>query len=392
MASQKINRNERYMLKGRLRREGFDHWRLVTSGTSSVTGEERVFFIEFYVVNPSISPDECILGFKNRSQISEEDLHSALAGTLSARDVEAEKYVQPSFVMVKAGIFKQNGKQMNNYFPSKFISLGGAELLFKVGSNESNTCVLTTSSTYGSVSVSDSDIAEHPELLCQSGSMSWNLHYEKEVTFPDYRNSQICWAVPGAKTSVEGKIVFDGEEFVVTPKKSNGYFEVYWGKTHLDQYYHMSGSRMFSLNTGKPLENSCFTVKGTCDGVVAVMVSVEGRKYCFSVDQAKKLELTYEFTEIPDEDEGDVKFHWSVSISDKKYVVDIDGFCNDKAMFLRDYECPEGKRKVLRVAGAGTGTGELKVFKKIKKALEQIEYARIENMVCEYGGIEFPEI
>ena len=110
------------------------------------------------------------------------------------------------------------------------------------------------------------------------------------------------------------------------------------------------------------------------------------------MDRAKKLELTYEFTEIPDEDEGDVKFHWSVSISDKKYVVDIDGFCNDKAMFLRDYECPEGKRKVLRVAGAGTGTGELKVFKKIKKALEQIEYARVENMVCEYGGIEFPEI
>ena len=380
------------MLKGRLRREGFDHWRLVTTGASTVTGEERVFFIEFYVVNPSISPDECILGFKNRSQISEEDLHSALAGTLSARDVEAEKYVQPSFVMVKAGVFKQNGKQMNNYFPSKFISLGGAELLFKVGSNEANTCVLTTSSTYGSVSVSDSDIADHPELLCQSGSMSWNLHYDKEITFPDYRNSQISWAVPGAKTTVEGKIVFDGEEFAVTPKKSNGYFEVYWGKTHLDQYYHMSGSRMFSLNTGKPLENSCFTVKGTCDGVVAVMVSVEGRKYCFSVDRAKKLELTYEFTEIPDEDEGDVKFHWSVSISDKKYVVDIDGFCNDKAMFLRDYECPEGKRKVLRVAGAGTGTGELKVFKKIKKALEQIEYARVENMVCEYGGIEFPEI
>ena len=61
-------------------------------------------------------------------------------------------------------------------------------------------------------------------------------------------------------------------------------------------------------------------------------------------------------------------------------------------MFLRDYECPEGKRKILRVAGSGIGTGEVKVFKKIKKALEQIEYARVENMVCEYGGYELPEL
>ena len=81
-----------------------------------------------------------------------------------------------------------------------------------------------------------------------------------------------------------------------------------------------------------------------------------------------------------------------MSISDNKYVVDVDGFCSDKVMFLRDYESPEGKRKVLRVAGAGTGSGELKVFKKIKKTLEQIEYVRVENLLCEYGGIEFPEI
>lgn len=392
MAIQKINRNERYMLKGHLRKEGFDHWRLVTTGISQQTGEERVFFIEFYVLNPSVSPDEYILGFKSRSEISAEDLHAALAGTLSAMNVEAEKYVVPSYVMVKCGIFRQNGKQMNSFFPANDMKLGGSELLIKVGTDESNCCSLTTSSTYGSISVSDREAAERPELLCQGGSMSWNLRYENEITFPDFKNSSLCWAVPGAKVSLEGKITFDGEEFTVTPKKSFGYFEVYWGKTHQEQYYHLSSSKLSSLNTGKQLENSCFVVKGTYNDVVAVFVNIEGRKYCFSVDKAKKLDLTYEFTEIPDEDDGDTKFHWSVSISDNKYVVDVDGFCSDKVMFLRDYESPEGKRKVLRVAGAGTGSGELKVFKKIKKTLEQIEYVRVENLICEYGGIEFPEI
>ena len=392
MSGQKINKNERYMLKGHLRKEGFDLWRLVMSGVSTVTAEEKVFFIEFYVVNPAVSPEKCILGFKSRAKISPEDLHSALAGTLSAADVEAEKYVQPSFVMVKGGIFKENGKHMNAYFPSDAIKSGGTELLFKVGTNENNACALTTSSTYGSVCVTKDELSERPELLCQAGSMSWNLRYETQISFPDFKNGSINWSVPGAKTDFEGKIIFDGEEYTVTPKKSFGYYEVYWGKSLLEHYYHMNSSKFFCQNTGKPLENSCFVVQGTYDDSVSIMASIEGRKYCFSADKAKKLDLSYEFTEIPEEDDDDVKFHWSVSISNNKYVIDIDGFCSDKAMFLRDYECPEGKRKILRIAGSGIGTGEVKVFKKIKKALEQIEYARVENMVCEYGGYELPEL
>ena len=74
MVAQKNTSNERYMLKGSLRKNGFDRWRLVTSGRDAENGEERVFFIEFYVVNPLLSPDECQLGFKSRVNNSEEEL------------------------------------------------------------------------------------------------------------------------------------------------------------------------------------------------------------------------------------------------------------------------------------------------------------------------------
>lgn len=393
MANQKINRNERYMLKGRLRKGGYDHWRLITSGISKKSGVEHVFFIEFYVLNPAVSPDKCVLGFESRGAVSDESLHAVLAGTQSVNDVQAETYVQPSFVMVKAGVFRENGKHVNTFFPSKDIQVGGSELLIKVGTDESNYCSLTNSSTYGSVKVTKEDLAEKPESMCQAGSISWNLRYERTIGFSsEYKSKKICWTAPGAKIMCEGKIIFDGEEYEVTTSKSNGYFEKKWGKEHLSQYFHLSSSKMSSLNTGKVMENSCFVVQGTYDEVVAVLLSIEGKKYCFPIGKAKKAELNYGFTEIDNDGSGEQKFHWTVSISDRKYVVDIDGFCSAKEMFLRDYECPEGNRKVFRVAGAGTGSGELKVFKKIKKSLEQIEYAKIENMVCEYGTIETPEL
>ena len=81
MAVKKISRNERYMLKGALKRNGFDEWRIVTNGFNKTTGEEKTFLIEFYVVNPALSPDKCVLGFKSRNKKSASDLQYALAGT-----------------------------------------------------------------------------------------------------------------------------------------------------------------------------------------------------------------------------------------------------------------------------------------------------------------------
>ena len=56
MAAKKICRNEKLQLKGSLKKNGFDRWRLVTNAVSSVSGEEKTFFIEFYAVNPALSP------------------------------------------------------------------------------------------------------------------------------------------------------------------------------------------------------------------------------------------------------------------------------------------------------------------------------------------------
>ena len=81
--------------------------------------------------------------------------------------------------------------------------------------------------------------------------------------------------------------------------------------------------------------------------------------------------------------------HWSVSLNSKLWVIDIDIFCNTSEMFLRDYESPEGERKVMRVLGGSTGYGKICIYKKQKKALELIEQAEIKKCLCEYGNIEY---
>lgn len=390
MTTQKINSNEKYMLKGSLKKNGYDRWRLVTTASHISTGEERVFFIEFYTVNPALSPSECVLGYKSRNKVTEEDLHSALAGSLSAKNMKSETLVQPSFVMVRAGVLCENGKHIDAYFPSDQIQTGKTDLLFKVGTDESNYCSLTTSSTYGTVQISRADLIENPEYMCQDGKMIWNLRYEKQISFPVSKGSGLFWAPSGARTVFEGRIVLDGEEYEVTAQKSCGYFEKSWGKSLPSRQFHLNSSNLTSIINGKTLEKSCFVVDGEYNGGINVFVSLEGRTVLFYASKSKRYDVNYEFTENPDTEEG-TKFHWSVSISDSKYVVDIDGYSMDTSMFIRGYECPEGKRRLLKTAGSGTGTGELRLYEKVKKNLVLIEHVHIADMIADYGSIEVPE-
>lgn len=391
MAVKKINRNERYMLKGTLKKNGFDEWRIVANGFNKATGEEKAFFIEFYVVNPSLSPKKCVLGFKSRKTKTAADLQYALAGTEAATTMQTEELVQPSFAMVKAGVLAEGGKQINAYYPTENLVFGKTDYLIKVGNANGEMCMLTDNATYGSVHVTAQDLQTHPEYLCQAGSMSWSLKFQKQVEFsPDYHGKGNHWACFGARTIFEGRIVLDGQEYVVMPKKSYGYIDKNWGKNFVSPVFHLNSSNFISIINGRVMESSCLAVQGVYNDKLSVLICLEGEKIEFHADKHKKYTINFECTEMPEDDDG-IRLHWSVSVHDRKRIVDIDVFCNTSAMFVRDYECPEGARKLLKVLGGGNGTGEVKVFKKIKKNLELIEDVRISNVVCEYGNIELPE-
>lgn len=391
MAVKKINKNERYMLKGSLRKCGFDRWRLVTCGISNTTGEERSFLFEFYVLNPAVSPKEAVLGFKSRFERTSADLQYALAGTEAAHTSNAETFVQPSYVMVKAAVLSQGGKHINAFFPCAEVSLGKGDTILRMGT-EKRECMFSEKGTHGIVTVSEQDLAEEPELLCNSGSISWNLRFDRQISF-----SQICktklmnWACVGGKTSCSGAIALDGEVYTVFPKRSFGFYDKNWGKDFVSPFIHLSGSNFISKISGHQLESSCFALQGEFEKSLHILTCIEGKEVNFLCAKRRGYSVNYSCTEISS-DEENIRLHWSVSVHNRKYVLDIDVFCDTRKMLLCDYESPAGGRKVLKVLGGGTGNGELRLYKKVHKNLELLEHVELADCLCEYGNIELPTV
>ncbi len=384
----KVSRSRRYKLTGLLKKNGFDRWRISASAISSITGEECTFFIEFYIVNPALSPDKAVLGFKSRLPKTDTDLLYALAGTESEKNLLSEEMVQPSFVMVKAGKLGKRGKQLNAYFPCSSLVTATQEYIVKVGSSEKDTCYIKESATAGSISVSGSDLLEMPELLGNSGSIAWNLHYTiEDGFFPNFRSKQANWACFGARTLIAGVIVMDGEQFNVNKDRSYGYFDKNWGKSFTNPFLHLSSSNLVSNISGRKLQESCFAIQGEYNKRLSILTSFEGRKLEFHAGSHKKYNTIYECSQMP-EDENGVRLHWSVSMNNRGYVIDVDIICGADQMFVRDYECPEGNRKVMKLIGGGSGTGEVKIYRRVRKDLELIEDMHVGNCLCEFGTIE----
>ncbi|WP_294429580.1 hypothetical protein [uncultured Treponema sp.] len=384
MASSKIyKRFDQYVLRGNLRHQGFERWRYVFSAISKVTGKECKFFIELYIVNPAVSPKVALLSQKSRLAISESDLQYALAGTASAAHANDEIDVKPSYVLVKAGAFGVNGKQMNKFVASSQFALVKNTETFKVAD-----CLFSSNALSGSVAVTVQDLRVKPELLCNPGSMSWDLKFERVVeSEPLYNKMNALWIPIGVKSLFSGTVVFDNQEFVVLPKSSYGYIDKSWGKKPKSPYFHISSSKMTSIINGKSMLNSCFSMEGEFGGKLCAFMQLENSKYIVRNRKIfKKNAIVHDCSQSVDPVDGE-KVHWTVSVHQGKYVIDADIYCKGKDMFVRDYEMPQGKRCLLKILG-GIGNGEIRVYKKIGKNLELLEHANVYEAVCEFGQTE----
>jgi len=386
-SSKKYSRYDNYLLKGKLRRNGFERWRYIFTGINKSNGEQRTFFIELFYVNPLLSPKEPVLSQKSQLKIKETDLQYALAGTVSAQSVSQEVNLLPSYALVKAGIYGNGGKQLNKFCSSSSLTFVKSEAAIKV-----DNCTFGRDLICGEVEVNPKDLREHPEMLCSSGMMRWNLHFEKNIEVgPMCNNKTTFWMPGGAKTVFAGIVQIDGQEFSVVPRSSSGYIDKSWGEQMANPLFHLSSANLTSVITGKPLTKSCFAVEGEFEKRLSIFVDIEGHKVALSGNSFfdKYVEI-HNWSEMPPDADGE-KLHWTVSIHKKRLVIDLDIFCKTSEMFVRDYEVPQGDRKLLKVLGGGTGFGEIKVFKKVGKNLEMLEHANVLDAVCEYGTIDKSE-
>ena len=116
-------------------------------------------------------------------------------------------------------------------------------------------------------------------------------------------------------------------------------------------------------------------------------MNIEENRLLFCADEGKRsYECIWDCQQMPQNDEE--QLHWSVSISNKTWIVDIDIFCKVIDLYNKIIELPAGNRSTLSLVTSCSGTGEIKLFKRVKNNLEQIEYLRIAKAFCEFGRIE----
>ena len=378
MKNKKYLSRNKYMLKGPLKRKGYDWWWHSFTGYHKVTGKPKSFFIEYFVMNPSKNLKSPVFGQTDGERLFD----SGAAGTL-----------KPSYVMIKAGAWGENAKQIHNFFSTDDLEIGAKQLSLRVGN-----CTLSEDSLIGVVNLSSSEAAAHPEYMSDSGSMSWNLKMDKQVAFnPGYATSwffrslnlfQMYWHAQGVKTEYSGTVIYDGEEYVVLPEKSYGYADKNWGSGFTKPWVWLSSCNLKSQITNARAHNSCFDIGGGCPKVLGiplkrkllVFLKTEDKTYEFNFSKFWKYsKVKFEFSE------SDELLHWYVCAENRRYLLDVDIYCPKSKMLFINYESPIGKKDFNKLWNGGHGYGNLKLFRKTKRTLEIVEDYIAENCGCEYG-------
>lgn len=371
------------------KKTGVNYWRFILNAISELSGEEKSFFIELEYINPVLSPSVPQLGFKPRVKISEADLQYVLAGSNSAKNLETEAIIQPSYCSVRVGMVGKVSKQICEYHGLKNCNVKNNPFEVKIGQT-----LFTESKLCGSVNLSEQEVLEHPEYLCNSGKAEWDIEYSFKTVFSEgFKDMRAHWFPCGCLAKFSGNIVFDGINYLIDEKRSYGYCDCYMGTVFPKKLLHLSSSNLTSNISGKLLFDSSFTVQGEFNNRISFLGTFEGKPLVFTADMSKnKYFCVWDCIQASDGSDGDNKLHWSVSVHNKIYVLDIDVYCDLKELYNRKLELPQGKRKVLNLIEGFSGTGEIKLYKKNKKTLEQLEFAKIEKAVCEFGEVEEGEI
>ena len=85
----------------------------------------------------------------------------------------------PSYVMVKCGTWGEDACQLHRFFGWNKVKVG-RKVPFYVSADD---CYVDETCIKGSVNVIGAK--EHPEWMCDNGSMKWDLKIDKKVAFTD---------------------------------------------------------------------------------------------------------------------------------------------------------------------------------------------------------------
>ena len=350
-------------------KKGYDWWWHSFTGHNAQTGEEKAFFIEFFLCNPFYGEEKPIFG-----QLKE----------------NKESGKRPSYLMVKAGAWGKDASQLHRFFGWKEckVSFGTP---FEVSADD---CYITENEIRGKVGVSKEDAEKHPEYMCQSGEMSFNLKIDKLVAFNVgygagtlFRKMQLFemfWHAEGMKSAFSGEVIWNGTKYNVSPDDSYGYADKNWGKNFTSPWIWLSSNNLTSEVTGKKLCDSVFDIGGGRPKVGFIPLPrkllsafwYEGKAYEFNFSKFwTGCRTKFACKETDDE----IIWHVEQRTWSNKMITDVK--CKKSDMLLVNYESPDGKKRHNRLWNGGNGKGTVELYHRGKL----IDRIRAENIGCEFG-------
>lgn len=356
-----------YMLKGKFAKRGYDWWWHSFTGIDVKTNEEKAFFIEFYLTNPKVSKDEVKYG--------------------RLGDI-------PSYFMVKCGAWGSDHSQLHKFFPIKDVKINDSPIKIECGD-----FYLDEETLRGNVVVEDAE--NHPEYMCDNGSMSFNLKIEKNIAFNVgygtsslFRNIhafEMYWHAEGMKSKYEGEIIYNGRKYIVKKDYSYGYADKNWGSNFTSPWIWLSSNCLYSKLKNKKLNNSVFDIGG-------------GRPKAFGIPFNAKLlgafyyegeEYQYNFSKFwhPSKTSFDCKILdelvvWDIKQSDRHSIMETHIECKRSDMLLVNYEDPYGLKLHNNLYNGGNGYGNIKLYSKHGKKIELIDDIEVSHVGCEYGEFD----
>jgi len=361
---------DRYMLTGPLARNGYDWWWHSFTGHHAETGEPRAFFVEYFVINPALSPGAVTFGQPPRDGI-------------------------PSYVMIKAGSWGKGSqkKQIHGFFPTASADIARDRLQVSVGGN-----LLSETHASGAVACTPEQATAHPEFMSDSGTMSWNLAIEKKLAlnigfgagrfFRSLNAFAMLWHAEGMKTLYTGTVAIDGEKYVVSPETSYGYADKNWGTDFTNPWVWLASSHLTRRSTGEELTNSAIDIGGgrpVAFGLpiarqVIAGLSLEGVDYTFNFSQFwTRSKTSFRCAE------SDTEISWKIQAENATHALAVDAVCPKDEMLLVNYESPAGLKQHKRLWNGGTGTGRIRLYKKVRGERVLIDDIDMANNGCEYG-------
>lgn len=348
---------------------GYDWWWHSFTARHSTTGEEKAFFIEYFLCNPALGGSEPSFG-----QLGD----------------------KPSYLMVKAGAWGKDASQLHRFFSWDKVDVS-MSVPYSVRADD---CYADEKNLRGSVSVSPEDANAHPEWMCQSGCMSWELNIDKKVAFnvgygagPLFRRLQLFamfWHAEGMKSEYSGYVLWNGEKYIVEPETCYGYADKNWGKDFTSPWVWLSSNNLRSRISGKKLENSVFDIGGGCPkvGPIALKRKLlsavwhEGKAYEFNFSKF----WTFTRTRFSCR-ETDTHIFWNVEQKTWRNRLVAEISCLKEDMLLINYEAPDGKKRHTRLWNGGNGVGTVRIYRDGKL----IDDIAAENVGCEYGEYDAVE-